>query len=208
MKHYLTAVLMLSLATVHSIHVWGAESAVGQCANAIPLSADASFLKTAFNDAKGKVRLLFVVDPICPACLRGAADMSRQVLDRHRGDSNLETLVVHLPVIGGKESDTRRTCKALSGPAITHYWDSSGDFGRVLSKGIGLKSKSGKEVYAWDVWLLYGREAEWIGASPPRPAKLMHQLMALSDGSDYEFFDAQAFAESVTQALGASVPNR
>lgn len=129
----------------------GAAAQEGTCDNPISLDGKATALRETFNEAKGDVRLLFVVDPICPTCL---------------------------------------------------IWDPSGDFGRSLSRALDLKNKKGDTVFAWDVWLLYGPSAEWSAPDPPRPRRLMHQLMALSDGSDYEFLDTEAFAKSDREALG------
>lgn len=125
----------------------------GTCQNPVRLDASASALKEAFNDSGGNVRLLFVVDPICPACLRGAEEMNRAVLAPRTSDTRLRTFVVHMPVIGAKEVDTRRTCELLTHGQVKHYWDASGDFGRTLANALELKTKKGEPVYAWDVWL-------------------------------------------------------
>ena len=61
------------------------------------LDDQATALREDFNRAKGAVRLLFVVDPICPGCLRGLDDMNRDLLAATR-DPRLVTFVVHEPV--------------------------------------------------------------------------------------------------------------
>ncbi|MBI3714626.1 MAG: hypothetical protein HY255_01380 [Betaproteobacteria bacterium] len=179
-----------------------AESpAAGGCQTPVLLDRQTGVLKEAFNAAKGKVRLLFVVDPICPACLRGIGDMSDDVLTPNSGNPKLAAFIVHQPVLGAKEKDTQRTCKLLKANPANHYWDPAGEFGRTLASGIELKDKKGKQVYAWDVWLMYGPDAEWTGKGPPKPALLMHQLNALSEGSQYDFFDSEKFAVRVADAL-------
>jgi hypothetical protein len=45
------------------------------------LDDQASQLRADFNRKVGTVRLLFVVDPICPTCLRGLDDMNRDLLE-------------------------------------------------------------------------------------------------------------------------------
>jgi hypothetical protein len=62
------------------------------------LDDQASQLRADFNGRIGSVRLLFVVDPICPGCLRGLADMNRDLL-RGTTDRRLRTFVVHEPVL-------------------------------------------------------------------------------------------------------------
>lgn len=191
----LTALVLTSFGT-------SASPEDGSCQNPIRLDAEASALREAFNSATGSTRLLFVVDPVCPACLRGAGEMSRTVMEPYGGDKRLAAYVVHLAVIGGKEGDTRRTCELLTHGQVKHFWDPTGQFGRPLAKAVDLKTSKGADVYAWDVWLLYEPRAQWEGVLPPRPIKLMHQLMALSDGSHYDFFDAEAFAKDVAKSLG------
>ena len=194
----LAALLLITLSVAFT--ALGAPE-VGTCQNPVRLDAKASALKAAFNESGSDVRLVFVVDPICPACLRGIEEMNRTVLAPNTGEKQLKTFVVHMPVIGAKEIDTRRTCKLLTHGTVTHYWDDSGDFGWSLSSVLELKTKKGERVYAWDVWLLCGREAMWTDTLPPRPTKMMHQLMALSDGPRKDFFDSDEFATKVEEAL-------
>lgn len=131
-------------------------------------------LRDDFNHAKGSVRLLFVVDPICPGCLRGMDDLNRDLL-AGTSDTRLQTFVVHVPVIGAKAKDVLPAAKLLQNSNVRHYWNASGAFGRSLATSIGLRNDK-KLVYAWDVWLLYGPDAEWTGATPPQPLLLMHQI--------------------------------
>jgi hypothetical protein len=79
-----------------------------------------------------------------------------------------------------------------------------GAFGRLLSQAIGLKNGE-RSVYAWDVWLVYGPEAKWVGADPPRPRLLMHQLGALRGSTEFPRLDSHVFAQQV-QALLAQLP--
>jgi hypothetical protein len=65
------------------ISAWGlsscerpqAASNVSTPAQAVLLNAEDQPLREDFNRDQGFVRLLFVVDPRCPECLRGLADM-------------------------------------------------------------------------------------------------------------------------------------
>ena len=177
------------------------------------LDDQASQLRADFNRKAGSVRLLFVVDPICPTCLRGLADMNRDLL-AGTVDPRLQTFVVHEPVLGiarvapwlrpsgGK--DVPKAAQLLHNPQVQHYWNSSGAFGRLLSRAIGLKNSKGP-VYAWDVWLLYGPEAKWEGTEPPRPRLLMHQLGALRGSPEFPHLDSHVFARQV-QTLLAQLP--
>jgi hypothetical protein len=173
----------------------------------------ASQLRADFNRKVGSVRLLFVVDPICPGCLRGLADMNRDLL-RSTADPRLRTFVVHELVLGvarftpwlrpsgGK--DVPKAAQLLQNPNVQHYWNPSGAFGNLLSQAVGL-SNGEEQVYAWDVWLIYGPEATWVGADPPRPRLLMHQLGALRSSREFPHLDSRVFAQQV-QTLLAQLP--
>jgi hypothetical protein len=159
-----------------------------------------SQLREDFNRAKGSVRLLFVVDPICPGCLRAMDDMNRDLLSQTK-DERLKTFVVHVPVLGAKAKDVMPAARLLQNPQVRNYWNASGEFGRALAKAVQLKSDK-ELVYAWDVWLLYGPEAEWAGTMPPQPRLLMHQLWKL-EGTRFQKLDSKVFARE-TQALVAN----
>jgi len=177
------------------------------------LDDQASQLRADFNREVGTVRLLFVVDPICPTCLRGLDDMNRDLLER-TVDPRLQTFVVHEPVLGTARAspwsrmavgtDVMKAAELLHNPQVQHYWNSSGAFGQLLSEAVGLKN-SERAVYAWDVWLIYGPEAKWKGTSPPRPRLLMNQLGALRGSSEFSHLDSHVFAQQV-QALLAQLP--
>jgi hypothetical protein len=177
------------------------------------LDDQGSQLRADFNRKIGSVRLLFVVDPICPGCLRGLADMNRDLL-QGTADPRLQTFVVHEPVLGvaryapwlrvsgGK--DVPKASRLLQNPNIQNYWNPSGAFGRLLSQAVGLKNGE-RSVYAWDVWLIYGPEAKWVGADPPHPRLLIHQLGALRGSTEFPHLDSHVFTQQV-QTLLAQLP--
>ncbi|HEY4772944.1 MAG TPA: hypothetical protein VIH50_07920 [Steroidobacteraceae bacterium] len=177
------------------------------------LDDQASQLRADFNRRVGTVRLLFVVDPICPTCLRGLDDMNRDLLER-TVDPRLQTFVVHELVLGtaraapwsrvAEGKDVAKAAQLLHNPQVQHYWNPSGAFGQLLSQAVGLKN-SEHPVYAWDVWLIYGPEAKWKGPNPPRPTLLMNQLSALRGSTEFPRLDSHVFAQHV-QALLAQLP--
>jgi hypothetical protein len=179
------------------------------------LDDQGSQLRADFNRKIGSVRLLFVVDPICPWCLRGLADMNRDLL-RSTADPRLQTFVVHEPVLGiaryapwlrvsgGK--DVPKAAQLLENPNVQHYWSPTGVFGHLLSKAVGLKNGE-HQVYAWDVWLIYGPEAKWVGVDPPQPRLLMHQLSALHGSTQFPHLDSHVFAQQVQRLLAQLPPS-
>lgn len=179
----------------------------------VALDDQASQLRADFNRKAGSVRLLFVVDPICPGCLHGLAQMDRDLL-RSTADPRLQTFVVYEPVLGvaghvpwlrvAGAKDVPKAAELLQNPNVQSYWNPSGAFGRLLSQAVGLKSGE-RQVYAWDVWLLYGPEARWTGPGPPPPRLLMHQLSELRGSPEFPRLDSRAFAQQV-QILLAQLP--
>ena len=168
------------------------------------LDEGAAQLREDFNAAKGTVRLLFVVDPTCPGCLRGLDDMNKDLLSK-TNDPRMQTFVVHVPVLTPPPhaEDVPEAATLLDNMNVHHYWNPSGSFGWELAAATGLKHGD-ETVYAWDVWLIYGPNATWDGASPPQPQWLMHQLFLL-DGSEFPPLDSEVFAKEVRELL-ASLP--
>ena len=165
------------------------------------LDEGASQLREDFNRAKGSVRVLFVVDPICPGCLRGLDDVNKDLLSK-TDDPRLQTFVVHVPVLSPppQAKNVPEAATVLRNDHVHHYWNPSGSFGRELAEAVGLRN--GDElVYAWDVWMIYGPEATWDAESPPRPERLMHQLYALKDSREFRPLDSEVFAREVHELL-------
>jgi hypothetical protein len=195
-------VYLATLVTIATL-VTGSGCAEADGAKAVDaysvLDKGATKLQEDFNRAKGSVRLLFVVDPICPGCLRGLDDVNRDLLATSN-DPHLQTFVVHVPVLGAEAKDIAPAARLLDNQNVHHYWNPSGSFGRELAAAVGLKQDD-KLVYAWDVWLVYGPDVTWEGQGPPKPALLMHQLRALQGSTEFPRLDSRAFAQVVRKQL-------
>lgn len=173
----------------------------GSCNHPITISAnDDAALRDAFNRGKGSVRLVFLIDPICPTCLRGLKDLDTDVLSPHASDTALQTFVINTPVLGATEKDTANTCSIVHSGHVTQYWDPNQELGTLFSKALGMKFGD-KQVYAWDVWLVYGPNAQWTGAVPPKADFLMHQLPDLMGRDGFPFLHAPVFAAEVERQL-------
>lgn len=192
--------LVLLLATLSVLGNGGCARATDNPAAYTVLDDAATQLRADFNRDQGKVRLVFVVDPICPGCLRGLDDLDDSLLKKAIGP-RLQTYVVHVPVLGAKAKDVPPATKLIDNPHVHHYWNESGAFGGLVSNAVDLRSKDGKWVYAWDVWLIYGPEATWDGPTPPKPRLLMQQLWALQGNPRFPNFDSEVFAQEVQKVL-------
>jgi hypothetical protein len=181
-----------------------AAANVTSSAQAVLLSGEDAPLREDFNRDQGFVRLLFVVDPRCPECLRGLADMGDDVLAKLPKDARIKIYVVHDPVIGGSDKDIPAAAALLHTTFARHYWDPSSDFGRQMSQVLGLLHGT-KPVYAWDVWMIYPPNAVWSAKDPPQPAFLMHQLPGL-DNTKFPPLDSKVFAAKVNEMLAANAP--
>jgi hypothetical protein len=153
-------------------------------------------LRSAFNRDRGKVRLLFLVDPICPGCLRGLADMGDDLLSRLPAGAPVKVYVVNEPVIGGGAKDIPAAAALLRFPSAALYWNPTGDFGRQMSHALDYWNGY-RWVYAWDTWLIYSPDAVWSGGAPPKPAFLMHQLSGLGNTPQFPRLDGRVFAAKV-----------
>jgi len=209
------AVTLAGCLAIGLVAVVGCSRADDSHANSYTaLDDQASQLREDFNRANGSVRLLFVVDPICPTCLRGLDDMNRDLL-AGTSDSRLVTFVVHEPVLGAARvapwlrttasHDIPAAAELLHNSHVKHYWNGSAEFGRLLADSVDLKGGNGR-VYAWDVWLIYGPDATWSGAGPPQPLLLMQQLGALRDSSEFPHLDSKVFAQRVRGLLARLPP--
>ncbi len=144
-------------------------------------------LKHDFNANKGKIRLLFIVGDTCGICLRGVADLNDAFVARAQNDERLLTQVVHVPTLGAEEKHIPAAIPLMDGPRVLHYWDGVGKSG--VHFGETLESRG---VYAWDVWLAYGPDTQWLETVPPKPVFWMHQLSSFDRNLH---LDADLFAE-------------
>jgi hypothetical protein len=161
-------------------------------------------LRDDFNRDRGYVRLMFLVDPRCPGCLGGLADIGDDVLSKLPKNARVKVYVVHEPVIGGSEKDIPAAAALLKSSIPRHYWNPTGDFGREMSHALGYWNGS-RWVYAWDTWLIYPPDATWTGNTPPKPIFLMHQLAGLE--GKFPRLDGEVFATKVNAML-ASLNNK
>ena len=157
------------------------------------LDEKAEPLRTQFNRDAGKVRLLFILDPVCATCLRGLADLDRDLVASLSAD--VPVYLVHVPVIGGREKHIAGAASLIHNSNVRHYWNPSGSLGEQAGAALPLRSK-GEPVYAWDVWMVYGPDAVW-GDRLPQPNRLMHQLPRIDNMPGVSPLDSKAFTATV-----------
>jgi hypothetical protein len=178
-----------------------AASQVESAARVVVLNGEDQPLRDDFNRDQGVVRLMLLVDPRCPECLRGLADMGDDVLAKLPNGAHIKVYVVHEPVIGGSDKDIPAAAELLHTRLARHYWNPTGDFGRQMSQVLGLLHGS-RSVYAWDIYMIYPPNTVWSGQDPPQPSYLMHQLPGL-DNQKFRPWDGKIFAAKVNEILAA-----
>jgi hypothetical protein len=93
------------------------------------------------------------------------------VLDKQR-EAAIDVLVVWIPAIAGDDyAAANRAVNKIPDERARHYWDGSQGLGEAFAPVLGIRSRM-----AWDVYLLFGADADW-GEIPPAPAEWLHQLV-------------------------------
>jgi hypothetical protein len=125
-------------------------------------------LKQRFQQDAGKVRLVALLSPVCPACRRGFADMQNVL--KEIPDKQLRAHIVWLPMFPGDSRSWAQTrSDEFKDERLTYYWDGDRLTGEEWNKALGI------DRTAWDVYFLYGSGSVWDGAAPA-PSFWMHQL--------------------------------
>jgi hypothetical protein len=131
-------------------------------------------LKQRIQQDSGKVKLIALLSPVCPACRSGFADV--QSVLKNVPDDRLRAYIVWLPMFPGDTRTSAQTrSKEFNDPRLSYYWDSGKVTGEDWKKVLGL------DRTAWDVYFLYGAKAEWDKGTPA-PDFWMHQLRGVTKG--------------------------
>ena len=62
-----------------------------------------------------------------------------------------------------------RATKSLPDPRVSHYWDGDSVLGKAFTPVLGIDQE------AWDVYMVYDKDAEWKDM-PPKPIYWQEQL--------------------------------
>ena len=117
------------------------------------------------------------------------------MLGRVKSD-DVRVYAVYLPMLrADQESTVPAAIEKLPDNRVSFYWDGKGDLGKSYSRVLQL----GEGQPAWDVYMIYNRDAEW-GGDPPAPDYWMHQLSSL--GQERRL-DGAKLAEETNKLLQA-----
>src|SRR5437667_3830865 len=125
-------------------------------------------LKQRLQKDAGKVTLIALLSPVCPECRHGFTDMPSVL--KNIPDDRLRAHIVWLPMFPGDNKGRAQTrTEEFNDSRVSYYWDGDKLTGAEWQKALGI------DKVAWDVYLLYGPNTRWDGATPT-PAFWMHQL--------------------------------
>lgn len=86
-------------------------------------------------------------------------------------DRDVEVYSVWVPILASDAQVTvGRATKFLPDSRVTHYWDSESELVNGFAPILGLGDRP-----AWDVYLLYDKDADWTDA-PPKAVFWQEQL--------------------------------
>lgn len=85
-------------------------------------------------------------------------------------DQDVAVYVVWSSQLGAEERHVPEAATLMPDPRARHYWDPEMAVGRAYQAFLEIPQP------AWDVWMLFGRDARWTGTDPPEPAWWEHQL--------------------------------
>lgn len=78
--------------------------------------------------------------------------------------------VVWSSQLGADEADVPEATTLLPDPRARHFWDPGRSAGELFQGVVGTPGA------AWDVWLLFDRDATWPEGRAPELASWAHQL--------------------------------
>lgn len=105
-------------------------------------------------------------------CLRGVSELQDQWLAR-TDDPEVAVFVVWSPQLGAEEGDVGEATTLIPDSRVRHYWDPDMLAGRTFAPQVGTRDP------AWDVWLLFDRDARWTDDALPELSWWAHQLQGL-----------------------------
>lgn len=108
-------------------------------------------------------------------------------------DPDLAVYVIWSDQLGAEERHVADAAALIPDSRAIHYWDPEKLAGSSFQDQVGTSSP------AWDVWLLFDRDAAWTPEANPKPAWWAHQLGELPPDRR---LDPERFADKAKELLG------
>jgi len=120
---------------------------------------DIEELKTMFNQDQGKTRLLLLVSPTCPICILGNRFVKKEILEQYP-NADVKVYAVWFNMLF-TDNRNRWSSESLSDSRVKHLWDQQKLTGTLYAQNTDYPG-----TVAWDIFYLYGPEAEWNDVLP------------------------------------------
>jgi hypothetical protein len=130
--------------------------------------------------------------------MRGAVALEDSWLKK-TDSKDIAVYVVWSPQLGAQEKHVASAMRLVPDARARHYWDGSEIVGKAYQAILKLPAP------AWDVWMVYDRDAMWKGDTPPQPAWWEHQLNA---GPPELHLDATRWASHAEALLSVGSSHR
>ena len=163
----LTILILLAAAVLASfLRAKGDRHRLG---GAVDLAGSLDPVRSGFNQASDRPRLLMVLAPACPVCLQGAEAVHNVLLRDH---PDLQVLAVWMEALPFDitRNPARRVETFAGEPRMTHFYDMQQVSGDALQEVLDWRDQS----LPWDVFLLYPPDVTWQD-SLPEPVAWFHQ---------------------------------
>ena len=120
---------------------------------------------TAFDAGSDRARVLLLVSPTCPLCLRGVSAI--QELLKRMESSDVRVLVVWEPMLASDwGKPTRPALSRIPDHRAMQFWDEDHLVAKELGQQLSASSQPScckREGILWDVAVLYPRHVPWGG---------------------------------------------
>jgi hypothetical protein len=131
-------------------------------------------------------------------CLRGVSSLEKEWLEKQDA-KDIAVFVVWSDQLGAEPRHVPDAAELIPDPRARHYWDGR----EVAGRAFQTLDYEGKPITlgapAWDVWMLFDRNAEWVGVSAPKPVWWEHQVHT---APKERFLDPTRFAEKARALHG------
>ena len=84
--------------------------------------------------------------------------------------ADVPTYIAWVPMLRAEERHVRRATQVSVDGRARHYWDGHGVLLSEFQKVLSISEP------AWDIYMVYDKQARWDEAPPPAPSFWMHQL--------------------------------
>lgn len=111
-------------------------------------------------------------------------------------DSDLQVYAVWVPSLpADKEEKVPFATTKLTDKRVSHFWDAEGKLKEAYQHVMKMDEP------AWDVYYVYGQNAEWTSERPPAPDYWMHQLGGLPKE---RMLNGETLAQEITKLIQES----